>query len=107
MPIVALPGTPSRWNRPGLWEEVRRAEALGLWWAELHGLHHVPEAAWLAALRRGDTDARLALEHQSLVCRAVEASGEYDAREPGASRTRNLGRRSTSGPVPAPTAPAA
>jgi hypothetical protein len=50
----------------------------------------VPEAAWLAALRRGDMDARLALEHQCLVCRAVEASGEYDAREPGPSRTRNL-----------------
>lgn len=90
MPIVALPETPSRWNRPGLWDEVRRAEAAGLWWAELHGLHHVPETAWLAALRRGNADARRAIEQQVLVCEAVEASGEYDPTESAATRARNL-----------------
>jgi hypothetical protein len=39
------------------------------------------------ALRRGDADARLAARHEVLVCAAVEASGEYDAREPHTARS--------------------
>jgi hypothetical protein len=62
----------------------------GVWWPELHGLHHLPETAWLTALRRGESDARRAHEHQSPVCHAVEASGEYDPAEPSAVRARNL-----------------
>ncbi len=90
LPLVALPDTPSRWARPGLWDEVRAAVAAGVWRPELHGLHHLPESAWLDALRRHDADARLALAHQSPVCEAVEASGEYDASEPAPARTRRL-----------------
>jgi len=90
LPLVGLPDTPSRWSRPGMWEEVRRASAMGLWWAELHGLHHLPESAWLGALRRGADDARRAFEQQSPVCAAVEAASEYDPTEPAITRDRNL-----------------
>ena len=75
LPLIDLPGTPSRWSRPGLWNEVGAAIAAGVWWPELHGLHHLPETAWLGALRGGADDARRAFEHQSPVCAAVEASG--------------------------------
>jgi hypothetical protein len=90
MPLVDFPRTPSRWTRPGLWEEIRGSCEAGVWWIELHGLHHLPETAWLAALRRGADDARRAHEQQSPVCAAVEASGEYDASEPREVRRRNL-----------------
>ena len=92
-PIVPLrdyPDVPSRWRRPGAWEEVQRAVEEGVWWPELHGLHHVPETAWLRALRRGAADARRAHEQQSAVCLAVESSGEHDPSEPAADRTRRL-----------------
>ena len=92
VPLVPLPETPPRWARPGLWDEVRASIAAGVWRPELHGLHHLPERAWLDALRRQDADARLALAHHSPVCEAVEASGEYDASEPAAARTRRLER---------------
>src|SRR5262245_46542820 len=92
LPLIALPETPSRWKRPGLWEQVKAAQEAGVWWPELHGLHHVPVAAWLGALRRGAADARLAHQHQCVVCQAVEGSGEYDPSEPAALRTRNLER---------------
>jgi len=92
LPLVELPATPPRWARPGLWDDVRRACEAGVWWIELHGLHHLPENAWLSALRRGDDDARRALEQQSPVCSAVEASGEYDPQEPAETRRRNLER---------------
>ena len=71
-------------------EEVRNAMATGVWWPELHGLHHLPETAWLAALRRGTDDARRAFEQQSPVCVAVQASSEYDPAEPPPVRERNL-----------------
>ncbi len=90
LPLREPPELPSRWARPGLWDELRRAVAGGVWWPELHGLHHLPETAWLAALRRGDDDARRALAHQSPVCAAVEAGGEYDPAEPWEVRDRNL-----------------
>jgi hypothetical protein len=90
LPLVDLPATPSRWARPGLWEEVRRGIGAGLWWPELHGLHHLPEHAWLTALRNGANDARHAFEQQSPVCAAVEASSEYDPTEPPLTRDRNL-----------------
>lgn len=86
-PVDASP----RWSRPGLDRAVDTARDAGLWWPELHGLHHVPEHAWLTALRRGTTDARLAHEQHSLVCQAVESSGEYDPSEPRDLRRRNLG----------------
>jgi hypothetical protein len=89
---VELPEVPPRWARPGLWDEVRKACEAGVWWIELHGLHHLPESAWLASLRRGDEDARRALHHHSPVCAAVEASGEYDPREPIEIRRRHLER---------------
>ncbi|HEY2956155.1 MAG TPA: polysaccharide deacetylase family protein [Candidatus Eisenbacteria bacterium] len=92
LPLVELPDTPARWSRPGLWDEVARACEAGLWWIELHGLHHLPESAWLAALARGDGDARRALVEESPVCRAVEASGEYDPTEPKETRRRSLER---------------
>lgn len=91
LPLVGLPEAPSRWARPGMWDEVRKAMHQGVWWVELHGLHHLPENAWLTALRRGAADARRAHEQQSSICQAVEASGEYDPREPGAVKERNLG----------------
>jgi hypothetical protein len=92
MPLVFQPATPSRWSRPGLWEAVRAAEAAGVWWAELHGLHHLPEQAWLAALRRGDDDALRALAQGSPIARAVEASSEYDPAEPRERRAHHLRR---------------
>lgn len=92
LPLVELPDTPARWSRPGLWDEVRRASEAGVWSIELHGLHHLPESAWLVALRRGDDDARRALAEHSPVCAAVEASGEYDPSEPRETRRRNLER---------------
>jgi len=81
---------PARWQRPGVWDEIRRAREDGLWWPELHGLHHLPETAWLTALRRGIADARRAYEQHSPVCGAVEASSEYDPTEPAQDRTRRL-----------------
>lgn len=90
LPLVRVPEFPSRWARPGMWDAVRKAEADGVWWAELHGLHHLPETVWLAALRRGQDDARRAHEHQSPIGAAVEASGEYDAAEPRELRSENL-----------------
>jgi len=91
MPLVDFPATPSRWARPGLWGEISRAREAGVWWPELHGLHHLPERAWLTALRRGASDARRAHDQQSPVCQAVEGSGEYAAAEPIELRRRNLG----------------
>src|SRR5437870_9965906 len=89
---LTLPAEASpRWSRPGLDRAVDAARDAALWWPELHGLHHVHEHAWLTALRRGVLDARLAHEQHSLVCRAVEASGEYDPSEPRQLRQRNLG----------------
>ena len=90
LPLRLVPEFPSRWARPGLWDAVREAETGGVWWAELHGLHHLPEAAWLAALRRGQDDARRAHEQQSPIGIAVESSGEYDASEPRPLRARHL-----------------
>jgi hypothetical protein len=90
LPLVDLPAVPSRWERPGMWNEVREAMSQGAWWVELHGLHHLPEAAWLNALRRGADDARRAHEQQSAICLAVESSGEYDPSEPAAIRQRNV-----------------
>jgi hypothetical protein len=90
LPLVGHPDTPPRWQRPGLWDAVARAARAGLWWTELHGLHHVPEQAWLEALRRGDADAKQALVYQTTVCEAVEASGEYAPSEPKKTRELNL-----------------
>ncbi|HYM82194.1 MAG TPA: hypothetical protein VEY91_12395 [Candidatus Limnocylindria bacterium] len=90
LPLVDLPDTPSRWQRSGMWQQVGKAIEVGVWWPELHGLHHVPESAWLRALRRGIADARRAHEQQCVVCEAVEASGEYDPSEPAEDRSRNL-----------------
>jgi hypothetical protein len=90
LPLIDFPETPSRWRRPGLRAELGRVCASGLWWPELHGLHHLPEHAWLTALRRGTDDARRAHEHQSPVCAAVEGSGEYDPSEPRDVRARNF-----------------
>jgi hypothetical protein len=90
LPLVDFPHTPTRWERPGLWEEIAGAQQAGLWWPELHGLHHLPESAWLAALRRGIADARRAHEQQSPICEAVQASGEYDRSEPAEDRRRRL-----------------
>ena len=92
LPLVAHPRQPARWERPGLWEAVQRAEADGVWWAELHGLHHLPATAWLQALRRGADDARHALEQASPISLAVEGSGEYDASEPRELRASDLRR---------------
>jgi len=90
LPLALLPETPARWRRPGMWDEVRSGIAAGVWWPELHGLHHLPASAWLAALRRGDPDARLAFGQQCPVCVAVEAGGEFDPAEPAAARARGL-----------------
>ena len=90
LPLIDLPLTPSRWARPGLWGEIVAAREAGVWWPELHGLHHLPECAWLRALRTGVLDARRAFEQQSPVCEAVASSGEYDPREPLEVRIRNL-----------------
>jgi hypothetical protein len=90
LPLVPAPGLPARWARPGMWDAVHQAEADGVWWAELHGLHHLPETAWLTALRRGQDDARRAHEQASPIGSAVEASGEFDASEPRELRAENL-----------------
>jgi len=90
IPVLPLPALPARWQRPGLLDAVRDAETAGVWWAELHGLTHLPEGAWLGALRRGDADAVRAFEQQSPIGVAVEASGEYDRSEPRERRSRSL-----------------
>lgn len=90
LPVTAPGLAGGRWERPGLEAAVARARAQGVWWPELHGLHHVPATAWLAALRRGQHDARLAHEQESLVCAAVEGSGEYDPTEPREVRAQDL-----------------
>ena len=92
LPLAAPVEASSRWNRPGLDAAVDACAAEGLWWPELHGLHHLPEHAWLTALRRGAADARRAHEQHSPVCAAVEASGEYDASEPRELRARNIAK---------------
>ncbi len=91
-PLREHPDVPSRWRRPGLWDAVRDAESAGVWWAELHGLHHLPVSAWLHALRRGKDDARRAFAQQSPIGEAVEASGEYGAEEPRELRARDIRR---------------
>ncbi len=88
LPVVAFPDLPARWRRPGLWEEIRAGIERGVWWPELHGLHHLPAQAWLEALRRGDADARRAFAQQCVVCTAVTSGSEYDPAEPEAARTR-------------------
>ncbi|MGI8424060.1 MAG: hypothetical protein ACR2L6_07940, partial [Gemmatimonadaceae bacterium] len=90
VPLIDYPAVPSRWNRPGAWEEVQRAREDGVWWPELHGLHHLPETVWITALRRGIADARRAHEQQSPICAHVEASGEYDSTEPAEDLPRRL-----------------
>jgi hypothetical protein len=90
LPLVHYPEFPSRWQRPGLATAVHEAVEAGVWWPELHGLVHLPQAAWLRALRRGTADARRAHEQQCFVCEAVEASAEYDPAEPVEMRTRAL-----------------
>jgi len=90
LPLRDFPEPPSRWRRPGLDRALRAVTDSGVWWPELHGLHHLPEAAWLNALRRGEPDARRAFEHQSMVCAAVEKGGEYGEDEPLDLRRRNL-----------------
>jgi hypothetical protein len=92
LPVLMLPESPPRWERPGLWSEVLSACESGVWWPELHGFHHLPEQAWLTALRRNQADALRAFEHQSPVCEAVEASGEFDASEPDEVKRNNLRR---------------
>ena len=90
LPVTGLDAPASRWRRPGLLEACAQAGEEGLWWAELHGLHHLPETALLRALRAGQPDARAAGEQQSPICAAVEAGGEYDASEPRQVRARIL-----------------
>jgi hypothetical protein len=90
LPLLDFPKAPHRWSRPGLWGEVASATDAGVWWPEAHGLHHLPEQAWLTALRLGASDARRAFEQQCPVCEAVQASGEYDRSEPVSVRARNL-----------------
>jgi hypothetical protein len=90
LPLVHFPEFPSRWSRPGLLAEVERARDAGVWWPELHGLVHLPQAAWLGALRGGAPDALLAHAHQCFVCAAVEAAAEYDPGEPAEVRSHAL-----------------
>ncbi len=90
LPLVHYPEFPSRWRRPGLMDEVQRARDAGVWWPELHGLVHLPQAAWLGALRAGEADALLAHAHECFVCAAVEAAAEYDPKEPAEVRSRAL-----------------
>jgi hypothetical protein len=92
LPISEPVNASPRWNRPGLDSAIDVYREAGLWWPELHGLHHLPETAWVAALRRGTADARRAHEQHSIVCQAVEASGEYDPSEPRDPRRQRLGR---------------
>lgn len=97
-PLFETPGVPvvpsleahGRWARPGLAAAVAEAMTSGVWWPELHGLTHLPEQAWLTALRRNQHDARHAHEQQSPICTAVEASGEFDPAEPQPVRARVL-----------------
>ncbi len=89
-PTRIQPEAPSRWTRPGLWDQVRRAIERDLWWPELHGMLHIPASSWLESLRRGDSDSRLAFEQQGLICRAAESGTEFDAREPRELRERHL-----------------
>ncbi len=90
LPLLRFPRVPSRWGRAGLWDAIAKAIDAGLWWPELHGLHHLPETAWREALKSGAEDARRAFEQQSPVCAAVQASGEYDPFEPAARREQRL-----------------
>lgn len=90
LPLADFPNGPSRWRRPGLDHALRETIDAGVWWPELHGLHHLPETAWLHALRRGEPDARRAFEQQSMLCAAVENGGEYGGAEPLELRRRNL-----------------
>jgi hypothetical protein len=92
LPVTTFPDAPSRWRRPGLGAAVGEAIDVGVWWPELHGLVHLPQRAWLDALRRGVADARRAHEQQTAVCETVEASGEFDPREPAALREQSLAR---------------
>lgn len=92
IPVAPGPELPGRWARPGLERALDEAIAAGVWWPELHGLHHLPEHAWARALSAGVADARVAFDQQCMVCQAVEASGEFDAREPLADRERRLAR---------------
>ncbi len=89
-PLVGFGDAGGRWERPGLLAAVRRACEQGVWWPELHGLHHLPLTAWLAALRRGEHDARAALAQRSPICAAAEAGGEFGAGEPREVRARGL-----------------
>lgn len=90
LPLLEFGAARGRWDRPGLRTAVRHACDQGVWWPELHGLHHLPATAWLAALRRGQHDARAAHEQQSPICSAVEAGGEFDAAEPRETRASGL-----------------
>lgn len=90
LPVTGLDRLAGRWARPGLLAAVGRARDRGVWWPELHGLHHLPATAWLAALRRGQHDARAAHEQQSPICLAVEAAGEYGPSEEREVRARDL-----------------
>lgn len=92
LPLVMYPAFPSRWSRPGLRDEVDRAIESGTWWTELHGLHHLPENAWRAALANGETGARRAFERQSPACEGGQGRGEYDPFEPSDHRERDLSR---------------
>jgi len=90
LPLLRFPRVPSRWDRAGLWDAIEKAIDAGVWWPELHGLHHLPETAWREALKAGADDARRAFEQQSPVCAAVQASGEYDPFEPAPRREQRL-----------------
>ncbi len=92
LPVRFFPEVPSRWHREGLWGAWSEAIDSGVWWPELHGLHHIPSQAWLAALRRGDHDALRALQQECLICAAVEAASEYDASEPADVRRSHFER---------------
>jgi hypothetical protein len=90
LPLLRDPAYPSRWERPGLREAIEHGREAGVWWPELHGLLHLPESAWLTALRSGARDALAAHAEQCFVCGAVEASAEYDPSEPSPLRRRAL-----------------
>jgi hypothetical protein len=90
LPLVDFFEAGPRWARPGLRQALEDVREKGVWCPELHGLHHLPESAWLTALRRGADDARRAHEQKSPICVAVEASGEYDPEEPFDLRRHNL-----------------
>jgi hypothetical protein len=90
LPLRGLDALAGRWARPGLLEAWGEAASDGTWWPELHGLHHLPEAAYLSALRRGDAEAHAAAAHEVFVCAAVESGGEQDPAEPRDFRARAL-----------------